>query len=69
MFKKAQAYLTEVWLLIVEPLFKAFQEHPLESVDLFNISKHSMELLLSEHVCPLATLLNIALMETKTDTQ
>lgn len=65
MFEEAAADLAEVRLLLVELLFQAFQELPLESVDLLNIAKDGAKLLFSEHVCSLAALFDITLKETK----
>lgn len=65
MFEEAAADLAEVRLLLVELLFQAFQELPLESVDLLNVAKDGAKLLFSEHVCSLAALFDITLKETK----
>lgn len=65
MFKEAAADLAQVWLFLVELLFQAFQELPLESVDLFNVAKDGTKLLLSEHVCPLTALFDVTLRETE----
>lgn len=65
MFEEAAADLAEVRLLLVELLFQAFQELPLESVDLLNVAKDGAKLLFSEHVCSLAALSDITLKETK----
>lgn len=64
-FEEAAADLAEVRLLLVELLFQAFQELPLESVDLLNVAKDGAKLLFSEHVCSLAALFDITLKETK----
>lgn len=64
MFKEAAADLAEVRLLLVELLLQAFQELPLESVDLLNIAKDGAKLLFSEHICPLAALFDVTLRET-----
>lgn len=64
-FEEAAANLAEVRLLLVELLFQAFQELPLESVDLLNIAKDSAKLLFGEHVCSLAALFDVTLKEAK----
>lgn len=61
MFEETAANLAEVRLLFVKLLFQIFQELPLESVDIFNVAKDGTKLLLCEHVCPLAALLDITL--------
>ena len=61
MFEEAAANLAEVRLLLVELLLQAFQELPLESVDLFNIAKDGSKLILSEHVCSLTALFDVTL--------
>ena len=63
MFKEAAANLTEMRLLLVELLLQAFEELPLEPVDLFNVAKDGTKLLLIEHVRPLAALFDVTLRE------
>lgn len=65
MFEEAAANLTEVRLLLVELLFQAFQELPLEPVDVFNVAKDGAKLLFVEHVGPLAALFDVTLRETE----
>lgn len=62
-FEEAAADLTDVRLLLVEFLLQAFQELPLESIDIFDVAKDGPKLLFSEHVCPLAALFDVTLRE------
>lgn len=64
-FEEAATDLAEVRLLLVEFLLQVFQELPLESVDIFNISKDGAKLLFRKHVCPLAALFDVTLRETE----
>lgn len=63
MFQEAAAYLAEMWLLLDEFLLQAFEEFPLESVDVLNVAKDGPKLLFGEHVCPLAALFDVTLQE------
>ena len=40
MFQEAAADLTEVRLLLVEPLLQAFEELPLEAVDVLDVAEN-----------------------------
>lgn len=48
-------------LFFVELLLQAFQELPLEPVDVFDVAEDGTKLLLSEHVRPLTALLDVTL--------
>lgn len=64
-FQKAAADLTDVGLLLVELLLQAFQELPLEAVDLLDVAEDGSQLLFREHVRPFAALLDVALWKEK----
>ena len=60
-FQEAAADLAEVRLVFVELLLQALEELPLEAVDVLDVPEDGAQLLLCEHVRPLAALLDVTL--------
>lgn len=60
-FQEARANFTQVWIVFVELLLQCFNKFLLALVDVLNISKDCLQLLLCEHVGSFATLFYIAL--------
>ena len=61
MFQEAAADLAQVRLVFVELLLQALEELPLEAVDVLDVPEDGAQLLLCEHVRPLAALLDVTL--------
>jgi len=64
--QEAAAHLAQVRLVLVELLLQALQEAPLEAVDVLDVAEDGAQLLLREHVRPLAALLDVTLVAPRT---
>ena len=65
MLQEAGSYLAEVGVVIIVLLLQVSHKAHLKPVDVFNVPKDDLKLLIAEHVPSLAALLQVALQTKK----
>lgn len=65
MLQEARSYLAEVGVVIVVLLLQVSHKAHLKPVDVFNVPKDDLQLLIAEHVPSFSALLQVALQTKK----